>query len=37
VKLMPWGDHKAQNPSRFLKPILATLPDGVTERFKTGH
>jgi DNA helicase-2/ATP-dependent DNA helicase PcrA len=27
VKMMPWGDIKAQHPSRFLKPILATLPD----------
>ena len=27
VKVMPWGDSRSQKPSRFLNPILATLPD----------
>lgn len=27
TKMMPWGDYKAQDPSRFLKPLLA-LQDG---------
>jgi len=27
MKMMPWGDNKAQKPSRFLKPICAILPN----------
>lgn len=27
IKKMPWGDEKAQRPSRFLKPILKTISD----------
>ena len=27
VKMMPWGDQKAQRLSRFLEPILSTIPD----------
>lgn len=27
VKMMPWGDQKAQRPSRFLEPILRTISD----------
>ena len=27
MKMMPWGDEKAQRPSRFLEPILKTIAD----------
>lgn len=31
MKMMPWGDVKKQNPSRFLEPIMAAVPQDEEE------
>lgn len=31
MKMMPWGDVKKQNPSQFLEPIMAAVPQGEEE------
>ena len=31
IKMMPWGDVKRQNPSQFLEPIMAAVPQDEEE------